>query len=34
VARVSAKGCSVRRDVGGGQGDEGEGEKEMAAARG
>jgi hypothetical protein len=33
VARVSAKGCSMHRDVGGGEGDEGEGEK-AAATRG
>jgi hypothetical protein len=34
VACVSAKGCSVRCDVGRGEGDEGEGEKVAAAARG
>jgi hypothetical protein len=34
VARISAKGCSVRRGVGGGEGDEVEGEKAVAAARG
>jgi hypothetical protein len=33
VVRVSAKGCSVRRGVGG-EGDEGKGEKVAAAARG
>jgi hypothetical protein len=34
VARVSAKGCRVGRGVGGGEGDEGEGEKVAAEARG
>jgi hypothetical protein len=34
VARVSAKGCRVGRGVGGGEEDEGEGEKVAAAARG
>jgi hypothetical protein len=34
VARVSAKGCSVGRGVGGGKGDEGDGEKVVVAARG
>jgi hypothetical protein len=35
VAHVSAKGCSVRHGVGGGgEGDEGDGEKAVAAARG
>jgi hypothetical protein len=34
VARVSMKGCSVCRGVGGGEGDEGEEEKAAAAARG
>jgi hypothetical protein len=34
VAHVSAKGCSVGRGVRGGEGDEGEGEKVAAAARG
>jgi hypothetical protein len=34
VARVSAKGCSVRRGVGGGEGDEGLGEKVAVVARG
>jgi hypothetical protein len=34
VERVSAKGCSVGRSMGGGEGDEGEGEKVAAAARG
>jgi hypothetical protein len=33
VARVSAKGCRVGHTVGGGEGDEGEGEKVAAAAR-
>jgi hypothetical protein len=32
VARVSSKGCSVRRGVEGGEWDEGEGEKAAAAA--
>jgi hypothetical protein len=32
VARVSAKGCSVRRGVGGAEGGEGEGEKAVAVA--
>jgi hypothetical protein len=32
--RVSAKGCRVGRGVGGGEGDEGEGEKVAAVARG
>jgi hypothetical protein len=31
---VSTKGCSVRRGVGGCEGDEGEGEKAAVAARG
>jgi hypothetical protein len=34
VARVSVKVCGVGHDVGGGEGDEGEGEKVAAAARG
>jgi hypothetical protein len=34
VARVSAKGCSVGCSVGGGEGDDGEGEKVAAAAQG
>jgi hypothetical protein len=34
MARDSAKGCSLGRVVGGGEGDEGEGEKVAAAARG
>jgi hypothetical protein len=34
VARILAKGCSVRRSVGEVRGDEGEGEKVAAAARG
>jgi hypothetical protein len=34
VACVSAKGCKVGHDVGGGEGDEGEGEKVAAVARG
>jgi hypothetical protein len=34
VVCVSAKGCRVGRGVGGGEGDEGEGEKVAAAARG
>jgi hypothetical protein len=34
VARISAKGCSVRHDMGGGEVDEGEGEKVAATARG
>jgi hypothetical protein len=34
VARVSAKGCRLGRGVGGGEGDEGEEEKVVAAARG
>jgi hypothetical protein len=34
VARVSVKGCRVGRGVGGGEGDEGEGEKVAAEARG
>jgi hypothetical protein len=34
VARVSAKGCSVGHGVGGGEGDEGVGEKVAVAARG
>jgi hypothetical protein len=34
VARVSAKGCSVRCSVWGGEWDEGEEEKAAAAARG
>jgi hypothetical protein len=34
VARISAKGCRVGRGVGGGEGDEGEGQKVAAAARG
>jgi hypothetical protein len=34
VARVSAKGCSVVHDVGGGEGDEGDGEKVAVVARG
>jgi hypothetical protein len=34
VELVSAKGCSVRCDVGGGEADEGEGEKVVATARG
>jgi hypothetical protein len=34
VARLSAKGCRVGRGVGGGEGDEGEGEKVAAVARG
>jgi hypothetical protein len=34
VACVSAKGCRVGRGVGGGEGDEGEGEKVAATARG
>jgi hypothetical protein len=34
VVCVLAKGCSVGRGVGGGEGDEGEGEKVAAAARG
>jgi hypothetical protein len=33
VARVSAKGCKVGRSMGGGEGDECEGEKVAAAAR-
>jgi hypothetical protein len=33
VACISAKGCRVGRSVGGGEGDEGEGEKMAAAAR-
>jgi hypothetical protein len=33
VAHVSAKGCSVGRDVGG-EGDDGKGEKVAVAARG
>jgi hypothetical protein len=32
VVRVSAKGCRVGRAVGGGEGDEGKGEKVAAAA--
>jgi hypothetical protein len=34
VARVSTKGCRVGHGVGGGEGDEGEGEKTASAARG
>jgi hypothetical protein len=34
VARVSANGCRVGRGVGGGEADEGKGEKVAAAARG
>jgi hypothetical protein len=34
VARVSAKGCSVHRGVGGGEGDEGEREKAATVVRG
>jgi hypothetical protein len=34
VARISTKGCSVHRGVGVGEGDEGEEEKAVAAARG
>jgi hypothetical protein len=34
VARISAKGCRVGRGVGGGEGNECEGEKVVAAARG
>jgi hypothetical protein len=34
VVRVSTKGCSVRRGMGGGWGDEGEGEKAAVVARG
>jgi hypothetical protein len=34
VTHVSAKGCSVDRGVGGGEGDESEGDKVAAAARG
>jgi hypothetical protein len=34
VVHVSAKGCSVRCGVGGGEGDEGKGEKVAATARG
>jgi hypothetical protein len=34
VVHVSAKGCSVRHGVGGGEGDDGDGEKAVAAARG
>jgi hypothetical protein len=34
VVCVSAKGCRVGRGVGGGEGDEGEGEKVAVAARG
>jgi hypothetical protein len=34
VARVSAKGYSVGRGVGGGEGDEGEGDKVAVEARG
>jgi hypothetical protein len=34
VARISEKGCSVGRGVGGGEGDEGEGEKVAAAVQG
>jgi hypothetical protein len=33
VARILAKGCSVGRGMGGGEGDEGEGEKVAAATR-
>jgi hypothetical protein len=34
VVCVLAKGCSVGHDVGGGEGDKGEGEKLAAATRG
>jgi hypothetical protein len=34
VARFSAKGCRVGRSMGGGEGDEGKGEKVAAVARG
>jgi hypothetical protein len=34
VARILVKECSVRRGMGGGEGDECEGEKVAAAARG